>query len=318
VIKIANTEAVGGVDTYVLYVEEATYATDPGSGYAHIGLTKSFKPTVNNEVTKLRGFVGSASGGRDVAKFVPGKHVASAVWEFDVNDWQFLKFVLGTETGSGPYTYTGANLPPSLTIHYPIDNPGGSSTDRDGILLGSVIDSCTIRCAVGEPVSCTLNVMSAYNMYDTNIISNAAMISDDVFDFTGGSIELPDGSTISNIIDSIEITIKNNWEILYGIGSRLGQNAKPKEREYTIKFTLKYLDNDMWEKLQGAATPTATGGPTENATIALKFEKGTQSADFVFTTFVFDDGTLNMELNQVLTEDLSGTASSLSVTDDRS
>lgn len=314
---MAQTEAIGGVDSYLLYAEESTYNTDPGSGYAHFGLVKSFKPSVNNEVTKLRGFVGSSSGGRDVAHFVPGKLMVSAGLDFDVNDWQFLKFVLGTQAGAGPYTYTGANVPPSLTLHHCIDNPGGSSTDMDMSLLGAVVDSCTIRCAVGEPVSCTINFLAGTILYDTTVVSNASMISDEPFTFAEATIELPNGTAISNIIDSVEITIKNNWEILYGLGSRLGQNAKPKEREYEVKFTVKYLDNSMWDKILGASTPTATGGPTENATIAIKFEKNSQSADFVFTTFVMDEGSLNAELNTVLSEDISGTCASLTVTDDR-
>jgi len=314
---MANTEAIGGVDSFLLYAEEATYNTDPGSGYAHFGLVKSFKATPNNEVTKLRGFSGTTTGGRDVAHFVPGKLSISADLEFDINDWAFMEFVLGTSTGSGPYVYTGSNLPPSLTLHHSIDNPGSGATDMDLSVTGAVIDSCTIKCAVGEPVSCTINFMAGQILYDTTILSRVAMISDSPFSFSGATIELPDATAISNVIDSVEITIKNNWEILYGLGSRLGQSAKPKEREYTIKFTMKYLNNDTYLKLLGATTPTATGGPTENASLAVKFEKGTQSADFVFTTFVIDEGSLSADLNQLIMEDISGTAASLTVTDDR-
>jgi len=312
---MSNIEAVGGVHSFLLYAEEATYNTDPGSGYAHFGLVKSFKPAVSNETIKLRGFAGSTSGGRAISQFAAGKHTASGTIDFDVNDWQFLKFVMGSEAGS--YTYTASNIPPSISIHHCISNPGTSSTAQDLVFTGSVIDSVSIKCAVGEPVSCSINFMSALAKYDTTVLSNTAMFTDSVFNFSGASIELPDGTPLNNIIDSVEISIKNNWEILYGLGSRLGQRAFPKELDYNIKFTLKYIDNENWNKLLGAATPSSTAGATENATIAVKFMQGTQSADFVFSNFVFDEETMNVDLNQVISEDLSGTAKTLVITDDR-
>jgi len=314
---MANTEAVGGVDTFLLYAEESTYNSDPGSGYVHFGHIKRFSHTPSNNMYYGRSFKGTTTGGRDIAKFAAGKLGVTASAEFDVIQWQFLKFVLGSESGTGPYQYSGADVPPSITLHRCIDNPGASATDQDLIITGAVINSCTVRCSVGEQVSCTLDFLGALVAYDTTILGAVALPDRNLFTFAGGSIELPDGSAISNIIDSVEITVSNNYEILYGVGSRLGQNAKPKAREYKIRFTLKYLDNDMLDKLLGASTPTAAGGPTESATIALKFEEGDKSCDFVFSGFVFDEGTFTDELNEVLTEDLRGTAKTLIATDDR-
>lgn len=314
---MANSEAVAGVDSYLLYAEETTYGTDPGSGYDTFGLVTSFKPTINNEVNKRRGFIGSSNGGRTVSNYVPGKLVVGATVDFDITHWAFLEFVMGTVAGSDPYTYTTASTPGSMTIHHAIDNPGGSSTDMDMTLLGAVVDSCTIKCAVGEPVTCSLSLVGSNSPYDTSLPSNVAQTHTDVFNFSGASLEIPDSTALDNIIDSVEITIKNNFEVLYGLGSRLGQNARPKELEYTIKFTMKYLDNDTMLKLLGATTPTDTGGPTENASLTLNFVNGTRSAIFSFTTFVIDEGSISGELNQLIGEDITGTASTLSVVEDR-
>jgi hypothetical protein len=309
-----NIESVGGVNSYLLYTKEATYGTDPTTGYASFGLVKSFKPNITNNQQKLRGFAGSSGSARDVARFVAGKLESSATVDFDVLEWSWMEGVLGSVSGTSTLTFTAADIPPSYTLHGSIANPGGSSTNQDLSLLGSVIDSVTIKCAVGEPVSVTLNFVCGKPLYDTTVPTNVALSSNEVFNFAEAQIQLPDTTVISNIADSVEITIKNNWEILFGLGSRLGVAAKPKERDYTIKFTLKYLDNSWLSALLGATTPTATGGPTNNATFSVQFSKGSKVCKFAFANFQLDDENINHELNQVITEDITGTAKTLTVT----
>jgi hypothetical protein len=316
---MANIEAVGGSDSFVIYAKETTYATEATTAFNSFGLVKSFKPNITNNQQKLRGFAGSSGSARDVARFVAGKLESSASVDFDVLEWSWLEGVMGSVSGSGsPYAYPVTDIPPSYTIHGSIVNPGSASTAQDLLLLGSVIDSVTIKCAVGEPVSVSINFVCAKPQYDTTNPSNVALSTNEVYNFAGAAIQLPTGTTISNIADSVEITIKNNWEILFGLGSRLGVAAKPKERDYTIKFTLKYLNNDWLGALLGATTPIAGGGPTNNATFTVMFTQGaTKNCSFNFANFQLDDETINHELNQVITEDISGTAKTLTIADYR-
>lgn len=311
---MGQLESVGGINSYVIYAKESTYLTDPASGYASFGLVQSFKPSITNNQQKLRGFAGSTGSGRDVQKFVAGKLEASASVDFDVLEWSFMEGVLGSVSGTSTLTFTAADVPPSYTLHGAIVNPGASSTAMDMSLLGSVIDSATIKCAVGEPVSVSLNFVCGKPIIDTTVPSNVALSSNEVFNFAEAQIQLPDTTVISNIADSVEITIKNNWEILYGLNSRLGVAAKPKEREYTVKFTLKNLNNDWITSLLGAATPTAAGGPTNNATFSVQFAKGAKICKFAFANFQLDDDAMNHQINQVITEDITGTAKTLIVT----
>ena len=312
---MANSEAISGVHSYLLYKEETIFNTAVVAD-THFGLVKSFAPKTTNNNTYTRGMRGTTTGGRNVAGYIGGKVENTNTIEMDVINWYFLEYVLGAVAGSDPYTYTEADLPKSITLIRPIDNPGSSATDRDEVWSGSVINSVTIKATVGEPVSCSVDVLSAGHMFDTTVTSAQTLPTVDVYSFAGASIELPDSTTMDNIIDSVEITITNNQEMLYGLGSRQASNSLPKSRDYQIKFSVKYLDNDLLTKLLGAADPGATTEATENASITMNFVNGDKSAVFSFTKFVLDDLSGKEEVNEVIAEDITGTAWSLSVVED--
>jgi len=312
---MANSEAIAGVHSFLLYKKETAFNTAVVAD-THFGIVKSFTPKSSNTNTYSRGFKGTTTGGRAVAKILPGKAEFTSSVEFDVVNWAFLEFVLGTVAGSDPYTYTMAALPSSFTLVRSIDNPGGSATDRDEIWSGSVINSATIKVAVGEPVSVSLEIMSAGHMFDTTIHSAVALPSVDVYSFAGADIELPNATALDNIIDSMEITITNNFKAIGGLGDRRAKNMLPEGLDYKIKFSVKYLDNTLLEYLLGAAEPGATTTPTENATIECNFVNGDKSAKLLFTTFTFDDISGKENVTEAIGEDLSGTAVSLTVTED--
>jgi hypothetical protein len=309
------SEGIAGVDSYLLYGEESTLGT-AGTPNKHFGLVRSFNAEANNNTSYRRGFKGSASGGRDVAKPVYGAVSHSLSVDLDVINWAFLEYVLGAVSGSDPYTYTGSNTPASLTVAREIVNPGAASDDQDRQWLGCLIDSATIRCTVGEPVTVSLSMIGANSTIDTTVVSNVALPSGDLYTFAGASIELPNGTSLPNIIDSVEITITNNAVLVPGLGSRLGKAGRHRARDYKLRFTVKYLDNDLITAVLGAVTPDDTTEPTEFATIEFTFEQGSRSAEFLFSNFVFDSHAGSEEANEWLTEDLSGTAYSLTVTED--
>jgi len=312
---MANTEGVAGVDSYLLYGEESTFGTAVTAN-THFGLVRSFTPRTTNNNHYSRGFAGDSSG-RNVQKIVAGKAEHTLGVEFEVLNWFFFEYVVGARAGTDPYTYTESDSPPSITVVRSIVNPGASSTDRDEIWAGCVVNSATIKCSVGEPVVVTLDIMGAKHSFDTSVTSSVALPTDEVYNFSGGSIELPNGSVLGNIIDSVEITITNNYEMLWGLGSRIAQNARPKSRDYKIRFSVKYLDNDLLTAVLGAAVPGDTTVPTEYASIELNFVQGNRSAAILFDTFVFDDLGGKENQNEILGEDLSGTAEALtSLTED--
>jgi hypothetical protein len=313
---MANSEALAGVHSWVLYGAESTFNTAVAVT-THFGLKTNFKGTINNNLVAQRGFVGTSTGGRSAYSFTPGKLEIGWTSEFKATRWHFMQYVLGSVSGAGPYTYAEAAVPGSLTIAENIDNPGSAATDMEATYSGCVIDTCTIKCAVGEEVKVTLEGKAAKVVIDTTITSAVALPSEDVFTFTGGSIELPSGAALGNIIDSVEITIKNNWEMMYGLGSRLAVNALPHERDYTIKLMLKYKDNTLITAALGATTPTAAGGPTEYATLIMTFASGTRSLTMTFSGVPMSDFAQVAELNSPIGHDITLVAETLSCSDDR-
>ena len=261
---MANTEQVAGVGSYLLYGEETTFGTAVTTD-THFGYVTNLSPTLDNSNTYRRSFVGTTTGGRDVAKILPGVIKNSATIDFDVLNWTFMEFVLGTATGTDPFTYTGANAPASITLSRSIDNV---TTDRDEIWAGTAIDSITIKASVGEPVSVSMNILSANHQGDTTVATAVALPTEDVYSFSGADIELPNATPLTNIIDSLEITISNNYEMLYGLGSRRGQNAKAKARDYKISFT---VNNKKFSPFCSHHKPLLS---VDNKMISIQFSLG--------------------------------------------
>lgn len=306
---MAQSEAVSGVHSYLLYGKESTYNTAVTTN-THLGLITSFKPNINNNMIEQRGFAGSSTGGRSVVNYVAGVLELGGTIDFDVIRWNFLEFALGSVAGT--YTYSEAAIPPSMTLSLNIDNPGSASTDQEQIYSGAVFDSVTVRSAVGEPVTASATFKASLLVVDTTLSSAVALPSETPFTFVGGAIELPTGSALSNIIDSVEFTINNNFEILTGVGSRLGRSALAKERSYSIKISLKYLSNALLTAALGATTPTATGTPTEYATLKLTYAVGARSCVLTFSGVPLSTFAHIGDLNKVIGEDLEFGAKTLS------
>lgn len=306
---MANSEAVSGVHTYLLFGDETTYGSTVTTS-THFGIVNSFKPNVENNMDLRRGFAGTGTTAREPVKTVAGTLKLTSSVDFDVINWEFMDEVLGNSSGSGTVTYSPASNLKSMTVTHSIDNPGSGSTDRRETYTGSVIESCTIRCAVGEPVSCSLEMMHKNFGYSSTVATAVAIPVDDVFTFSGATIELPDSTSLSNVIDSAEITIRNNVNKLYGFGSRLPKRALGRALEYDLKFTLKYLDDGLLNKALGATAGNDTG-PTLT-TITFRFVSGSRSCEFQFSN-VHINWSEDATLNEALVEDIPAVARNLSV-----
>lgn len=307
-----NIETIAGVNSYLLYSEETTYGT-PVAATSMLGIITSFKPTVENNLSLRYGFQGTATTARQAVKTIAGTLDVSWSTDFDVQNFKFLKAVLGSSSGSNPIVYSPADSIPSLTLTNNINNPGSGATVREETYPGSVIESCNIRCATGEAVTCSLDGMSQKITYDAVLSTVKAISTDDVYTFAGASIQFPTGATLTNVIDSADITIKNNNVMLKGLGSRLTQRAKQRQLAYDIKFTLKYLDDTLINAALGSATMVGTTNPTDT-TITMVFANGSRSATFTFTGVKINWGE-TLTQNEVITEDITANARTLSVSE---
>lgn len=310
---MANMEAVAGVDSYVLIGKQTAFGSEQSTCATHLGLIRSFRPRTSNTNQYLRGFKGTTTGGRNVAKIIPSIVEHTVDIEMDVINGSFFEYVMGSASGSGTVTYAEADQPPYFTMHRCIVNPGSASTNRDEIWLDCVIDSVSLKCATNGAVTASLSIRASQRKYDTTVVSTAALPSVDLFNFVNSTISV-NGSSVSNIIDSCETSISNNHKMAGGLGSRFYRSIRAAERDYKSKFTVKYLDNVLILAALGSATPTGTTQPTSNTNITVVFgNNSSKTITLTLTTYVFDDIANTEDINALVGEDLTGTAVSGSV-----
>ena len=302
-MKITNVEKIAGLDSYIVYGKETTYGTATGTIGSACAYTQSFNPTIKNNVKPFRGFVSTTSDGRAVDKYAAGQLEVS--WDMDIipNSFGFMEYVLGTSSYVGTTettTYEAAQKPRSFTMSHNIQN---ASTAREETYLGCVANSFSLKAAVGEAVSVSLSGLSSNVRYGATLDTNVAYSTDEVWTFQHGTLNV-DGD-ITNIIDSVELTIENNWETKYGLGSRLVKTAVPKERDISLKFTVKYLNDDVYSKLLGAAKPTSTGSPTAVSSTVLTFTNGNKTLTITLSDGYLEDFSETANLNELIVEDFT-------------
>lgn len=233
---------------------------------------------------------------------------------FNTYTFDFLEYVLGSATTvTDTTTFETIDKPSSFTMTHNIEN---DTTDRQETYSGNVINSFTLKAAVGEPLSVNLAGIASLITYDASLYANISNSSDDIWTFQHGALDI-DGS-ISNIIDSVELAINNNWESKYGLGSRLIKTAIPKARDISLKFTVKYLDDTLYAMLLGATTPTDGGGPTAVSSAVLTFTNGTKSLTITISNGILEEFTETANLNDLIGEDFTLIGKSVGIVWDNS
>jgi len=311
---MANTQKIAGVDSYVLYAKETEYGTPIATTDSNWSYIQSFSPSIKNNMISTRGFVGSGEDARAVSKFSPGELDISWTMDLIPNDFSFLEYVLGAvSTAEAVHTFTTADRPSSFTMTNNINN---DTTDRVETYSGNVVNAMTLKAAVGEALSVNMSGVSNLISYDSTLQSAVANDTLDIWTFQHGSLNI-DGA-VSNIIDSVELTVSNNWEVKYGLGSRLVQTAIPKARDIGLKFTVKYLDDTLYAQLLGAATPAAAGGPTPVVSSVLTFTNGAKSLTITVSNGVIEEFNETNNLNDLITEDFTLNAKGIGIVWDNS
>ena len=312
---MANTEKTSGADSYLLYGVETTFGTAATTINKHLGLVQTMNVgKINRNIQSNRGLKGTTTGGQEVAKYTLGTADTGFSTEYNIFDWEIMQYVLGARTGAGtgasPYVCTRSNQVSSLTFAGNIDN---DTTDRDVQSLGTKINSMTISAAVGSPVSISADWISGKLGKDATLTSGVALPTNEIMNFTGVDLEIPNASSISNIIDNIEIVITRNAETQYGLGSDLAQNILFKAFDLRINFTVKYLDETLIELVMGGSSGLTTISET---TLTVKFDNGTnRTADFAFTGVVFPEYDNPQTVNEIMTEGLVAVARGLTITE---
>jgi len=299
---MANTQKIAGIDSHIGYTKETTYGTAVGTAslltWSYI---QGFNPSIKNNMIATRGFVGTSSDARAVQKFSPGQ--LDINWSMDLvpNNFAFCEYLLGSATTTdSTSTFETIDTPPSFTMVHNVYNVG---TARQETYSGCVLNTMSLKAAVGEPLSVNLAGVSSLVKYDASEEAAVALGTADIWTFQHGTLGI--GTTDANIIDSVELNVTNNYEIKYGLGTRLAKTAVPKARDVSLRFTVKYLDDKLYGKLLGAATPTSSGSPTAVASALLTFTNGNKSLTITCSNGYIEEFAGTNNLNELIGEDFT-------------
>lgn len=298
--------AVAGNQSYANWGFESSYGAGAVSARV-FGHGTKITVTRRNSMERVYG-IGARNATANVAK----KYEGSASVEFVMSNGSFFRALLGTVTdgGSAPYThtYTEANVLPSFSI-----DTGTELGTNDEVteLKGCYVGSATITAAVDELVKVKLECPYKTETLATSGIGSQVAETESPFTFAQGTLSI--GGTI-NYVQSVDLTVNNSLEGIWGIGSRLKQAEPAKIREYNVKMSVAFNDvSALLTKFFGASANPLDGNPAAQATLVLTFTNGLTGSDqrsvvLTFANFYIDEHTLPKDVNEIIKEDVSGWA----------
>ena len=302
-------EIRAGVETFVLWGIESTFGTEAPTIDKNFGFLQTLTTNIRRNLLEYRAFKGADGGGRSPAAILPGKFDFTVTADFKPTDFAFLELALGSVSGVGsvgdPFIYTPVATQPSFTISDNYD----TTVDSSRKMLGCKVNSCTIRSTIGEPASVTLDVLGGDLTKSASLTSTVNLPTVDPFNFDQGDIEIPDSTPIDNIIDSFELVITNNIELLHGVGNITAQNSLGKARDFKVNLTLKYFDDTLMELMMGNSSTVQS--PSNIATLTLKLDNGVQFVELKLTDLKIVNLDPSATVTEILTEGLTLTAKSM-------
>ena len=205
---------------------------------------------------------------------------------------------------------------PSIQIKNSIELGG---TDVQWLLKGCINNSAVISTAVNEPVACKLTFDYMDEVKSTDTFTEQLKETYDVYSFAHGTLTFPRSTSLGNV-QSVEVTITQNDEVINTVGSRVGQTGVGKNREYKIDASV-YFENPaklMTYFYEGDGSATGPGN-MEDATLRLVFDNGQAGSSnktilLDFGKVKIDTDSLNQSVDAAIIEEVSMKARSCQVT----
>ena len=315
--------------SYARYGFESTFNTSPGDGSlsTFFGHNVRFSATPRNNTERIPNL-----NTRNYSKYAAKKFEGSFTVDFQVSNWFFLKAIIGTvaTTGAGPFThtYTEADLPTSVTIQSSED----LDTDSERTFTGCVFDKFTCTMSTGDVLAGRIDGFYAQEAKDSTLNTTGnTSDSEEVFTFSQANLELPNATTQTEV-QSLEMSITNNFEMIWGLGSRLATKRISKQRVYEFRLSkIRDLDADILDRFYGGtAALTDPGTPADTADLDILItngESGTAERRFqaLFDNIQVEDPSIPLNPTEVVKEDallyalnLNGTSKAVYVNNDSS
>ena len=264
--------------------------------------------TRNNNAERIYG-IGARNATANVNKQFDGNFSVNGT----LSNAYWMLGVMGANADAGTsgaytHTYTETDTVPSFSLKSSFEL---GTTDFISTMVGCKIDTCTITAAINEVLKFSLAGTYRYETTGTVKLANLADV-EPVFTFAHGSIELPDGTDIA-AIQNIELSIVNNNESVFGVGSRFKTYNAQLQREYNFTITAAFNQPSTLLTFFFNGTNTATapdaGSGTEIATLELTFTNDDGDIlDINLTGVHINEETLNQSSGAIVQENVTGWA----------
>lgn len=192
--------------------------------------------------------------------------------EFVLSSPWFLQLFFDQYSVSAPsggiYTHTFAFSKALTSISSEIGF-AGETANVVRTLVGLIGRTASIRSSIGDLVRCSVDLQhGSANTIGTSLDNSPPTDSEQTpYSFVSGSLQLPNGTTIAQI-QSLELTLNNNAELLYGHGSPNAVSAYRKSFEMTGRFNASMVDATLLQLVLNRQ---------EVATLTLQFDNGLSS-----------------------------------------
>ena len=253
-------------------------------------------------------------GSVTVGNYAYGRSEGSLSVEWVLSTPWFLQAILNnvasTVATPDSHTFKPSKEIEPFTVEIGMDLPG---TNQVRTLLGCMCRSLGIRGSIGENVRCTADVMfGKEEAVGTVLDVNPAADTDGFIPYTfeHGSIELPGGTVLAEV-QSIDLNIASNAELLYGHGSPTAVNARRGLTEITGRVNMTMKDNTVWGYVNARS---------DIATLNLKYTNGLngdaeRSILFALTGISLDEHSIgSLEANEAIFQDFPFQAKNITAT----
>jgi hypothetical protein len=229
-----------GVNTYAIYAAETSY----GAGASLSGSNKIGKVTSINYLMNQGFFRSQSMGdGRNATVAVTGAFDISGSMDFDVDDFTFMQYVVGTIGGAGtaadPYElreldnigYDATNIK-TIALQFGCE---ADSNDDVQTITGVVLDKLTITATQGEIIKGSVDFIGKTITTSTSLTAYTPSTTRP-FVFHQGNVTV---GTDSMACTSFAITISNNIQTYRNINDRFIAQPVTGLRRYDFTMTMR-------------------------------------------------------------------------------
>ena len=312
-----------GAHVYVKYGWEGdTYGVLDATGAGQVADKKFGLQDKMSSLTLTNNKVNLAKLNQNtVDKFAYGQQQGSTSMSFTLSNPWIIGSILGTPTKAGttPFTYTypqTSGLPKTArTIQVEVGYDG-LAADIVRTLKGGIIGSLSISASVGGLVDCSADITYGIETAPSSSLGTAPTKPSEEFPYTFAHAELYFAGALVAQCQDASISLAQNAELLYGLGSHSGAAAYKRVLDITGSFKASWINQTLLDDLlaQIAAVPQETvgGGATE---FRLTFEKSAAEKIVITLTglAINDHGVSGLEPVEPVFEDISWTAKTISV-----